>query len=398
MANCFVNMSFSPSRNGTCPGKIFRFHWLGFERENIKRGNPVAYPFPKESVSGPSSVGAGATPAPPRPAAIYTVFTRGDKIMSLNQTVGCFRIPSLVRTPKGTLLAFAEGRVNGCRPDVAADRPLVVRSSSDDGATWGDVRVAVPANKSYGTNYPAATVLPNGEILLTFFKSSGPPGGSWSTRSIDDGITWSEPVQMTGGCAAFPAVVLSNRLVAPCSSFASISEDGGRTWRRSQGNITMGPNITGLGESVLVADGRGANGTGLSMFIRSGSNNGLQTHSLAQSEDGGETWGQARLLPIVGVTCQGAVGHDPTAKPGSLLLSAPSWPAGGLNGRRNMSLWTLDSTDPNTSPISRMTMGWGLGAGYSDFDTTGGKIRLIYESGPPHVYDYGVQIAHINNF
>jgi hypothetical protein len=45
MANCFVNASYDPRRNGTCAGDIFDFHYLGFERENVLRGNVVKYPF-----------------------------------------------------------------------------------------------------------------------------------------------------------------------------------------------------------------------------------------------------------------------------------------------------------------------------------------------------------------
>lgn len=45
MANCFLNASYDPARNGTCPGDILAFHFLGFERENILRGNSVRYPF-----------------------------------------------------------------------------------------------------------------------------------------------------------------------------------------------------------------------------------------------------------------------------------------------------------------------------------------------------------------
>ena len=45
MANCFINASYNPARNGTCPGDIFSFRWLGFERENILRANIVEYPF-----------------------------------------------------------------------------------------------------------------------------------------------------------------------------------------------------------------------------------------------------------------------------------------------------------------------------------------------------------------
>ena len=155
----------------------------------------------------------------------------------------------------------------------------------------------------------------------------------------------------------------------------------------------MGPNVTGLGESVLAADGRP---NGLAMFIRVGSPSPLATHALTQSSDGGETWAPAKLLPdIVGTTCQGAVGHDPTAIPGSLLLSAPSWPSGGLSGRRNVSLWSFNDANPEAKPLSLMTV-WPLGGGYSSFDTTGGKIRILYEGGPPHVYDYSILISHID--
>ena len=45
MANCFVNQTYDPRRNGTCAADIFAFHYLGFERENVIRGNSVTYPF-----------------------------------------------------------------------------------------------------------------------------------------------------------------------------------------------------------------------------------------------------------------------------------------------------------------------------------------------------------------
>jgi hypothetical protein len=45
MANCFVNATFDPSRRGSCPLAVANFHYLGFGRENIIRGNPLKYPF-----------------------------------------------------------------------------------------------------------------------------------------------------------------------------------------------------------------------------------------------------------------------------------------------------------------------------------------------------------------
>ena len=45
MANCFLNTTYTPARNGTCPLKIDDFHYLGFDRENLLRANIVQYPF-----------------------------------------------------------------------------------------------------------------------------------------------------------------------------------------------------------------------------------------------------------------------------------------------------------------------------------------------------------------
>ena len=44
MANCFVNASYDPARNGTCPGSLEEFRF-GFQRENLKRRSPLPYPF-----------------------------------------------------------------------------------------------------------------------------------------------------------------------------------------------------------------------------------------------------------------------------------------------------------------------------------------------------------------
>ena len=49
--------------------------------------------------------------------------------------------------------------------------------------------------------------------------------------------------------------------------------------------------------------------------------------------------------------------------------------------RRNLSLWTLDTTKPDAEPVSRSVV-WGGAAGYSDFAvTSNGKVMLLYEAG-----------------
>src|SRR6266511_144494 len=50
-----------------------------------------------------------------------------------------FRIPSLIVTPKGTVIAVCEGRRNG-RGD-SGDIDLVMKRSFDNGATWTPLQV-----------------------------------------------------------------------------------------------------------------------------------------------------------------------------------------------------------------------------------------------------------------
>lgn len=44
LANCFINASYDPRRNGSCPVNVSEFH-VGFQLENAKRGFQVMYPF-----------------------------------------------------------------------------------------------------------------------------------------------------------------------------------------------------------------------------------------------------------------------------------------------------------------------------------------------------------------
>jgi hypothetical protein len=49
----------------------------------------------------------------------------------------CYRIPTIIRLQQGPLLAFAEQRDPGCGD--GGSNNLVMRRSTDDGQTWGDL-------------------------------------------------------------------------------------------------------------------------------------------------------------------------------------------------------------------------------------------------------------------
>jgi sialidase-1 len=66
---------------------------------------------------------------------------RAGELQSVDVFVGgqegyhTFRIPSVIVTPKGTVLAFCEGRRGG--GGDAGDIDLVLKRSADGGKTWG---------------------------------------------------------------------------------------------------------------------------------------------------------------------------------------------------------------------------------------------------------------------
>lgn len=121
----------------------------------------------------------------------------------------CFRIPSIVQLPDGTLLAFAEARKNDC--DDFGNIRIVMRSSHDDGKRWGSLQV-VATNGNLQTGNPAPVVdtmdprYPQGRVFLLYTTSDAPEidlaegHGSahvWYRASIDGGKTWAPPVEIT---------------------------------------------------------------------------------------------------------------------------------------------------------------------------------------------------------
>jgi hypothetical protein len=214
------------------------------------------------------------------PSERHVVFKGGEKDET-GTVCPAFRIPSLAVAPGNiALLAFAEGRYAGYRPDVSVHTRIVMKRSLDGlvGKEWGPVRVIAGNDftPSTGMNYPAPVVDNEKGIVHLFFQAWG--AGSFRISSADGGLTWGKKLNMSAN-AGFPLGVAgggggvqlaSGRLVFACGSplRACWTDDHGATWKHG-GNVTEGPGVTGLGEAGLVADGRGANT--LSMTIRCGS-------------------------------------------------------------------------------------------------------------------------------
>uniref|UniRef100_A0A7S2D5J3 Sialidase domain-containing protein n=1 Tax=Florenciella parvula TaxID=236787 RepID=A0A7S2D5J3_9STRA len=114
----------------------------------------------------------------------------------LNQTRGdttyfCVKIPYVVETATGALLAFGEGRVGSCK-DVA-ETHLIYRRSEDGGATWGDLQLMyADADHVIGNAVPVVDK-ESGRLFVGFNRDNQE---TWMTHSDDDGVTFEEPTYM----------------------------------------------------------------------------------------------------------------------------------------------------------------------------------------------------------
>src|SRR5689334_18121666 len=94
-----------------------------------------------------------ATPTTP---SFVTVFTNGQ------EGYPAYRIPSLLTTKRGVLLAFAEGRMS-LRDH--AENDIVLKRSIDGGQTWGALQLVAEDSTNALGNPTAVVVRETGRVL-----------------------------------------------------------------------------------------------------------------------------------------------------------------------------------------------------------------------------------------
>lgn len=277
------------------------------------------------------------------------------------------RIPSLILTPKGTLLAFAEGRAAA---HDSGHIELVMKRSADGGRTWGTLtRLAADPPNTIGDPCPVID-RDTGTIFLLHTRNLGEdserkvlngtskgPRTVWVMSSGDDGITWTEPREITKEVkglnwtwyATGPGVgiqLAGGRLLIPCNdalagsktyqAHSIYSDDHGKTWKLGGISGVLG------NESQAVELSDGSVMTNMRSYRKKG------CRAVSISKDGGLTWGDLRDdAALVEPICQASLTRFVRNGKVGLLFCNPADP----KNRRNLTM-RVSEDDGKTWPRS----------------------------------------------
>ncbi|HSI77559.1 MAG TPA: sialidase family protein [Lunatimonas sp.] len=323
-----------------------------------------------------------------------------------------FRIPSLIVSTKGTVLAFAEGRKESSSD--TGDIDLVMRRSEDGGKTWSTLSVIWDDGENVCGNPTPVVDETTGTIwlLLTWnrgddherdiiAKKATDTRRVFVTFSTDDGLSWATPKDITastkdpswGWYATGPGMGIQikhgphkGRLVIPSDhSYDSevgnvsggnfeygahviFSDDHGKTW-------ALGGTIRPKMNECQVIERADRKGT-LLMNMRSYF--GKNRRALSLSDDGGISWSDPmEAVELIEPVCQAALVRY---KGDWMLFSNPA-----STKRENMTL-RLSKDDGHTWPISKV-----LHSGPSAYSAlavlTSGDILCLYEKGDQNPYE-----------
>ncbi len=323
-----------------------------------------------------------------------------------------YRIPSIIVTPEGTILAVCEGRKNSRKDN--GDIDLLIKRSVDGARTWSKQKVIWnDGNNTCGN--PCMVI--DSETDTVFLFSTWNNGADtekhiltktgkdtrrvFYLKSNDDGKSWTKPVEITEDAkaphwrwyATGPGVGIQlkkgpkkGRLIMPCDhsfpeyapdqkygAHAIYSDDHGKTWKYSD------PILPGLNENQVVEliDGK------LMMNLRNHLYRG--TRGLAFSTDGGETWPYvAYESNLQEPRCQASIiRYSPNKfiNESILLFSNPD-----NNAKRINMTVKLSADEGKTWPLSKS-----IHPGPSAYSCLSvlpnGKIACFYEAGRKMPYE-----------
>lgn len=329
------------------------------------------------------------------------------------QGYACFRIPVIVKSTDGTLLAFAEARKKSCSD--TGDIDLVLRRSTDGGITWGKIQVIWDDGNNVCGNPAPVVEQKSGVVYLLLTWNLGSDHErdiiaqkSKDTRrvyvmqSADNGITWQKPMEITSttkkenwtwyatgpvhGIQMHKNKKYKGRMIIPCDhieaetkhyySHIIYSDDSGQTWQL--GGSTPQHQVN---ECAVAELPNGDLLLNMRNYDRDSKN-----RKISMSKDGGITWSDLKNdKTLIEPICQGSLLSDGQR----LYFSNPA----SQESRENMTLRI--SNDNGKSWKRQIAVNQGPSA-YSDLVKIGkDQIGILYEGGIESPYE-GIAFEVLN--
>jgi len=379
--------------------------------------------------------GVASSAEPEHSAGFFT--TQDLFVVGSDPAYRLYHIPGIVVTAKGTVLAWCEAR----RQDSDwADIRILLRRSTDDGRTWSrpesvaDVsgpRQRHPLAVAHGGpadaltfNNPVLIASADGTVHLLFCLDYR---RVFHRQSVDDGVSWSEPVEITpvfeGFRAAYDWKVLATgpnhgielptgRLVVPVwlstgtgegghrpSVVATIvSDDKAATWQAGEIAVRCTAEHVNPSETVAVELADGV------VMLNVRNESPVQRRLVTTSPDGATGWSPARFddALVEPICMAGLVRYDHGGErlllftnPANLERADGQARPGTNRDRRNLTI-RASADDGQTWPLARV-----IDSGpsmYSDVAVTpAGTILCFYGRGSkPHFAGDQLTLARFN--
>lgn len=308
------------------------------------------------------------------------------------------RVPSLVRTKKGSLLAI-------CSVGDNARGSCLIRRSTNNGETWSKTRRFSPDGHKLRTQFSSISVVADqntGTVWCFYNKGTD----RWNAKkppilfsySEDDGVTWKEAVKPYGNdrfskdlpplrSVQGRGIQLDNgRLLAPCYRLDKhrgpaylYSDDAGKTWKVT-GSV-KGKHMVGVEFCTLQLAGG-------SLYMNGRKSDGSMsriTRWVSRSKDGGLTWSNAKWeKQLSGAPCHAGLIRLTGGKKDDksrILFSLPA--TGSQQKRTDLKVWiSYDECKTWKKEHARILQKGSVA--YSDMTLLPDKsVGCLYESSNP---------------
>lgn len=327
---------------------------------------------------------------------VATEFSQVEVFRSGQDGYHTYRIPALIVTKLGTLLAFCEGRRSA--GGDSGDIDLLLKRSRDGGRTWSATQVVADFGEDTIGNPAPVVDQKTGDIVLLMTRNPGKVterqivAGSgtrtvWLSRSTDQGLTWEPPTEITASVkrpdwtwyATGPGngiqlrdgrmVIACDHIVAETKAMHShviVSDDGGRHW--TLGGVAA--EKTNESAVVELPD--------RTLMLNMRSYHGKNRRAVALSRDRGQSWSELTFAEdLIEPVCQASLISGGN---GRLLFSNPA-------AVKRVRMTVRMSADHGKSwPVARV-IHEGPAAYSSLARLRDGRFGLLYERGESRAYE-----------